>query len=240
MNKSEQTAMNDIFSMFAPPQNHTQRLIYIYDALCGWCYGFSPVMKAIAERYRNQLDIAVLSGGMITGEREGPIGVVAPYIKSAYVTVEQTTGVRFGEQFLQGVLEQGTAYFSSVKPALALATFRHHKLEQSLAFAHALHTAIYYDGIEPNETQHYGRYAASFGLDASAFVAQMLTPQTHAAIQAEFHLTAQLGISGFPTLLLQDGEQLYLLTQGYVQETTLTDRINALLERIAVPSELEP
>ncbi|HVE60446.1 MAG TPA: hypothetical protein VNA26_01410, partial [Chitinophagaceae bacterium] len=38
---------------------------YCYDALCGWCYGFSPVMKKIEQEYKDQVSFDVLSGGMI-------------------------------------------------------------------------------------------------------------------------------------------------------------------------------
>jgi len=42
-------------------------LIYCYDAYCGWCYGFSPVIKKIAEDYKDIFDIGVFCGGMMIG-----------------------------------------------------------------------------------------------------------------------------------------------------------------------------
>jgi putative protein-disulfide isomerase len=59
------------------------KMLYFYDALCGWCYGFSPVMQKTAEVYQDQFEFQVVSGGMISGSRIGPIGTVAPYIKTA-------------------------------------------------------------------------------------------------------------------------------------------------------------
>ena len=44
-------------------------VIYCYDAYCGWCYGFSPVIKQIAEEYKDHFDIEVLSGGMIITDK---------------------------------------------------------------------------------------------------------------------------------------------------------------------------
>ena len=44
-------------------------LIYCYDAYCGWCYGFSPVISAIADAYKDKLEVEVLSGGMILPEK---------------------------------------------------------------------------------------------------------------------------------------------------------------------------
>ena len=61
-------------------------VIYCYDAYCGWCYGFSPVIKQIAEEYKDQFDIEVLSGGMIITDKPKHISVTAGYIQKAYKT----------------------------------------------------------------------------------------------------------------------------------------------------------
>ncbi len=49
---------------------------YCYDAYCGWCYGFSPVIKKIASAYKDKLSFEVLSGGMIPKEYERPISAI--------------------------------------------------------------------------------------------------------------------------------------------------------------------
>ena len=63
-------------------------LIYCYDAYCGWCYGFSEVMKKINSAYKNKLEFEVLSGGMILPEDPVPISATAKYILGAYKRVE--------------------------------------------------------------------------------------------------------------------------------------------------------
>ena len=54
-------------------------LIYCYDAYCGWCYGFSPVIQKLEVQYRNVIDFEVLSGGMILPEKPRHIRVIANY-----------------------------------------------------------------------------------------------------------------------------------------------------------------
>jgi putative protein-disulfide isomerase len=71
------------------------KIIYCYDAYCGWCYGFSPVIKELWLKYREQFDFETISGGMIPVEATKHIGTIASYIQGAYQTVEQTTGVTF-------------------------------------------------------------------------------------------------------------------------------------------------
>ena len=101
-------------------------LIYCYDAWCGWCYGFSPVIKKIEAHFKDKLHVEVLSGGMILPQQPNAIGVMAPYIQQAYKTVEEYTGIKFGEDFLWHVTHPDeTDWFpDSTKSAIALCIFK--------------------------------------------------------------------------------------------------------------------
>ncbi len=78
-------------------------LIYIYDALCGWCYGFTPVMQQLEAAYRDKVAFDVLSGGMVPPEHAQPVRAKASYIAGAYKTVEEYTGIQFGEAYLHHI-----------------------------------------------------------------------------------------------------------------------------------------
>ncbi len=204
------------------------KLIYVYDALCGWCYGFSPVMQKLAEEYGDRLDITVLSGGMIIGERAGPIGEVAGYIKEAYKTVEERTGVKFGQAFLEGTLAEGTTVIHSLQPAIALCAVKELARDRSLEFAGLLHKAIYRDGIAPTVVENYVPYAEQIGLDKKTFLDAMLSKRYLEQAEREFDVVTKLGIRGFPTLLLETEERLYRLLSGYVPYEELKKVIEAV------------
>jgi putative protein-disulfide isomerase len=191
------------------------KVIYVYDALCGWCYGFSPVIEEFARTHANELDIEVVSGGMVTGERIGPIGEVAAYISWAYKDVEKATGVTFGKHFLEGILRDGKAVFTSIPPAIALSVFKSLKPEQSLAFAARLQKAVYYDGIEPEKLAAYGTLAKEFGIDADDFIAKMQQEDYANAAEEDFSKSAALQVSGFPTIFLEHKGKLVLFGRGY-------------------------
>jgi putative protein-disulfide isomerase len=72
-------------------------IIYCYDAYCGWCYGFSPVIKKIVGDYADRLEVEVLSGGMLIDDRKMPIEKIGPFILKEYKRVEDLAGVKFGE-----------------------------------------------------------------------------------------------------------------------------------------------
>jgi putative protein-disulfide isomerase len=146
------------------------KLLYFYDALCGWCYGFSPVIQKAYEEYKDKMEFEVVSGGMIIGQRIGPIGHVAPYIKTAFKDVESASGVKFGEKFINDVLEEGSTVFSSIKPGIALTVFKSYHPEKQVEFARRLHKAVYYDGIEPDKISSYKYLAEEYGMDPDEFI----------------------------------------------------------------------
>ena len=190
-------------------------LIYIYDALCGWCYGFSPVMQQLQDRYATDVKFSVLSGGMILGDRVGPIGEVAPYIKTAYRDVEQRTGVTFGQAFLE-VLDDGSQVFSSKLPGIAMTAFRMHNRDRTLDFAHHLQWGIYHEGLDLNQPENYRPLLKAFpSVDEAQFMEQLTDELYWRKTQEEFGMVQQFGVRGFPTLLAYDGEKTYRLTSGY-------------------------
>lgn len=205
-------------------------IIYIYDALCGWCYGFSPVMQQLHEKYKKEIDFTVLSGGMVTGARIGPIGQVAGYISEAYKTVENRTGVKFGDPFLNGILKEGTAIFNSIPASRAMTVFKSYQPENAVAFASALQKAIYFDGIEPENLEAYGTYAAQFGIEPKHFVLQMQQNKFVDETEEEFQQVAQWGISGFPSVIMATPKKLYLIAQGYQPFEQLDAAVQQVLE----------
>lgn len=215
------------------PMQH--KLIYIYDALCGWCYGFSPVMQRIHEKYAKSLSFEVMSGGMIMGMRAGPIGEVAPYIKTAYHEVEAATGIRFGEAFLDGILAGETAIFSSEMPGIAMTAFRKERPDQVLEFAHVLQNALYADGIELSIAENYIPLVEPFGLSGADFVAALDSEENRFETTLEFQTVANWGVNGFPSVLLKPAgdEQYYLLTRGYNSFERLDEVIVKVIPELA-------
>ncbi len=205
-------------------------VIYLYDALCGWCYGFSKAMHAFAVAHQNEFSVDPIAGGMITGEREGPLRDVAPYIKGAYREVEERTGVRFGNDFLEKTLEQGDVHFSSVPPALALEAFKALSADQHLDFASKIQTYIYYHGYGPTDPEMYRALATEFGVDPDDFIAGMRDEDVKKKVEEGFRLTEQLKVQGFPTVILKNDSNLIALAQGATSQQALEQNYKRALE----------
>jgi len=212
-------------SLLTNAQND-MKVIYVYDPLCGWCYGFSPVIKQFAQEKSPEVDFEIISGGMVTGSRIGPASEIAPYISEAYKDVEAATGIEFGEKFLNGTLKEGTAIFTSIPASVALSIIKHHKPESAIDFAADVQKAIYYHGMEPADTSGYAELAAKYGLDKTQFMQDMASEKFNEAAQADFKKSDEYGVRGFPTVLGMKNDTATVLTRGAVDYETLVSKFN--------------
>ena len=209
-------------------------LYYCYDAYCGWCYGFSPIISRIFEEYRHSMAFEVLSGGMILPATPQPIAVMAGYIQKAYKTVEEQTGIRFGEDWLWHIFhpDESDWYPSSEKPAIAMCVFRDYHPDQCVLFAGELQYALHYEGRDLCDDEAYRHLLVKYGIPEAAFYEKLHDPVYKEKAYEEFALVKELHVTGFPTVFLQVSDtKFYLLSRGYTDYTTLKKSIGEAMAK---------
>ncbi len=207
-------------------------LIYCYDAYCGWCYGFSPVIKKISTYFKDKVEIDVLSGGMILPEKPIHIRASAGYILDAYKRVEEMTGVKFGEDYLWHLknTDDSDWYPNSEKPAIALCIFKELYPDKAVEFASDLQYALHYEGRDLTDDEAYRHLLEKYSIQAELFYERLKSEEYKDKAKYEFSLVQQLQVSGFPAVLLQTAElKFHLLARGYTDYDTLKERIDAVL-----------
>ena len=210
-------------------------LIYCYDAYCGWCYGFSPVMKKVEEAYKDRLQIEVLSGGMVLPEQPVHIGATAEYIKGAYKTVEDYTGIKFGEDYLWHINnpDQSDWFPSSEKPAIALCIFKELFPDQQVSFASDLQYSLHYEGRDLTDHEAYRHLLEKYNIPVDDFYSKLASEEYKEKAYYEFQLCKQLQVTGFPQVLMQLTEsKFHLLAKGYTDYETLAKRIHLVLTEV--------
>ncbi len=211
-------------------------LIYCYDAYCGWCYGFSPVTRKIAQEYKDRLDMEVLSGGMMTGEGIMSIEKIGPFIQTSYKSVEDLTGIKFGEDFLWHVFnpEQSDWVMNSEKPAIALCIFKEYYPERQLEFATDLQYALNYEGRDLDDDEAYRHLLEKYSIQPEAFYAKLKSEAYKEAAYYEFALCKQLQVNGFPSVFIQTGElKFVMVARGFTALEELSSRIEMVLKEPA-------
>ncbi|QNH63134.1 DsbA family protein [Hymenobacter sediminicola] len=205
-------------------------LLYLFDPLCGWCYGMSPVIQRVQQEFAGQLDVSVLCGGMVLGEQVGPIRHDWQYISGALQQVERVTGVEFGAAF-RALGEEGSYVQDSEPPSWAINVFRQLNQSQTARFAHDIQVAYFRDGADLNEPKTYLPLATAYGVDGADFLRRLTLPETALATRQEFAAVAKIGLQGFPTAILRVGSQGYVLARGYQPYETFAEGLRQALEQ---------
>ena len=208
------------------------KIIYCYDAYCGWCYGFSPVIKELWLKHREQFDFETISGGMIPVEDTKHIGNIAQYIQGAYQTVEQTTGVTFGKDYLWHIFnpDESDWFPNSEMAAIAMASFREIYPERTIEFASDLQYALYEEGRDLTDKEAYRHLLEKYSIEADVFYQKLASEAYKEKAYYDFSLIKQLRVNGFPTVFLQlDDAKLYMIARGFSTLEDVEQRMNKIL-----------
>lgn len=210
-------------------------LIYCYDAYCGWCYGFSPVIKKIAETFKDRLDFEVLSGGMIITEKPVAIAATATYIQSAYKRVEEYSGVTFGKDYLWHIFnpEESDWFPSSEKPSIALCIFKELHAGNPVEFSADMQYALHYEGRDLTDDEAYRHLLDKYKINVDTFYKLLKSETFKEKAYYEFSLVKQLKVQGFPAVFIQGSElKFYLVAQGFTDFEIANLRIENVLKEI--------
>lgn len=204
-------------------------LLYVMDPLCGWCYAFGHELDTVLAQMADSIDVQLVLGGMVTGDREGPMGDMAGYILGAIPRLESYTGVRIGEPY-KDQLRLGTRWSSSVPPSLAIAAFRTLAPERTVDFAHDVQHAYFREGLDLNDKALYPTLAARLGVEGSALVRAMADPAAKLAFEADMRRSADLGVQGFPAVFVVHKGSTRPVSSGYRSAADLRAAVRAALQ----------
>lgn len=191
------------------PMNNTQSLPplvlhYIFDPLCGWCYGAAPLVDAALTV--PGISVQWHGGGMLTGEHRRSI---TPdwrgHVISSDQRIAEMTGQPFGRGYLNGLLNDIGAPLDSEPPTTALLVAEE-LAGKGLEMLHAQQKAHYVDGKRISEPAVLRELAEEIGLDATDFeaaYARLSGAATQKHMTQSRQLLAMVQGQGFPTLALE-------------------------------------
>ena len=191
-------------------------LHYIFDPLCGWCYGVAPLVKAA--RAVNGVSIALHGGGMMLGNHCRTIDAQwRGHVIEHDARIAAMTGQPFDDAYINGLLLDTTAVMDSAPPTCAILAAQ--KLAgRGLDMLHLIQVAHYQHGKRVADLTVLEALAQELGLPAPAFSAEMQAINGEILNQhiAESRaLLAQLSGRGFPTFALENSTgQLQVLDAG--------------------------
>lgn len=187
-----------------------QRLIYIMDPMCSWCWGFAPVIDALQVRFPD-LPLHLVAGGL----RPGVTDPMQDAARQALAEHWQAVGQTSGQPLLTpDALPAGFIY--NTEPACrALVVARQLNADRAWALVKSIQSAFYTNAQDVTQCAVLTDLAEQAGYSRSKFSKAFVAEAAQTAVVADFNRVADLGISGFPTLLAERNGMLALLSHGY-------------------------
>lgn len=207
-------------------------LHYVFDPLCGWCYGASAAVAALAEH--PGITLRLLPSGLFSDAGARPMDdAFADYAWSNDQRIERLTGQRFSALYRSQVLADREQRFDSGPATLALTAVALTAPQREPQALQALQNARYVEGQDTTSLDTLTALLQAIGLgDAAALLAQpdaALLQANRARVDQAQALLQAFGARGVPTFILeQDGQrQLLQANAVYADPQAFVDQLTA-------------
>ena len=196
------------------------KLLYVTDAYCCWCYGFRKTMAMVSLEFGDRLDIQVVNGVMIP--RDLPLQALFSSFAdpvALHARISSMSGQVFGEAYLDHLrtLSRSRRLVNSLVPARAMQAMKSLSDASELQIFTEFQHVYYRDGMDLTSMSTYRHLASVLNVEADAFELAYEEKESAIAVKGELALVKQLGVRGFPALLLQDGSEYIAVANGFTE-----------------------
>ncbi len=200
------------------------KLIYVGDPMCSWCYGFAPELERIVDEVKNEMPVELVNGGL------------RPYYEATMLSMKDFLSQHWkevhhasGQEFKYDILNRADLAYDTEPPARAVVCVRKLAPAQELAFFKYCQRSFYYENNNMNQAASYYEGLDNFGIDKREFDELFHSGEMKEKVKQDFQRSQELGVSSFPTLLMQHEGKIHKIAQGYAKSEVAIQKIRAIL-----------
>lgn len=199
-----------------------QRLIYVMDPMCSWCWGLAPLLDSIRAEFP-ELPVHLVAGSL-RAHLDTPLDNAS---RQALADHWQAVAALSGQPFSDPHALPDSLVFNVGPASRALIAARN--LDECLAwpFARAVQHAFYAQGLDITQPAVLMQIAADIGYDEALFAARFDHPETRQQLEQDWNWVADRGFAELPILFAERKGRLALLCNGF----RVPGEVLALLQR---------
>lgn len=203
-----------------------KEVIYVADPMCSWCWGFAPVIAEVRRRIEGRAAFSLVVGGLRPGTTAAMDQGMKDTIRHHWQEVARMTGQTFNFEFFD---RDGFVY--DTEPACRAAVcVRAIRPDGVLSYFESLHRAFYLENRDVTDGDILADLARALGIEGGEFMAAFAAAQAKEDTAGDFRHAHSLGISGFPAVVVKDGNGYAFLTIGYRPMAALEALLEEWLE----------
>ncbi|MBT3764235.1 MAG: DsbA family protein [Rhodospirillales bacterium] len=189
----------------------TKEIIYVGDPMCSWCWGFSHAVEEIYTHFNDQAPLTIRLGGLHAYETDPMSDDYKATIRHHWEDVNRATGAPFDFSFFD---REG--FVLDTEPACrAVVTMRSLHKEKTLPFYEAISRSFYTENKDTTDVETFKVLCEEVGADPEEFEAKFSSDDYKELTKLDFIFCQRTGATGFPSMMVKEGETYAMLTAGY-------------------------
>lgn len=208
------------------PQENTPKLIYIGDPMCSWCYGFSEELKTVMDHFDDTMATEYIMGGLRPYNKQN-ITELASFLDQHWKDVQKASGQEFNYEILQNE----TVIYDTEPPSRAVVIVRDFYSDHYQAFFGFLQKRFYKENFDLSNPENYKVFFDERNLDFENFLSCFSSDPYKEKVKLDFQRSAEMGVRGFPSLVLIHNGKTHRVSNGYAKAQTIINTIEQILEK---------
>lgn len=215
-----------LFSFTTISMSAQEKLIYVGDPMCSWCYGFAPQLEKLVDQHGLEMDVELVTGGL-RPYFDKPISEMKDFLSHHWQDVNKASQ----QAFNYGILDRTDLLYDTEPACRAVVVVRHMDAEKEFKFFKMTQEAFYYHNKDLGLVESYDFILDTLDLDKELFGKRFHSDEYKELVKKDFQRASDLGVQGFPSLLLKSGDKLVVLARGYTSAEQINTAITAALKK---------
>lgn len=199
-------------------------IYYVHDPMCSWCWGYRPVLDRLKSGLPESIEWKNLLGGLAPDSDVPMPEETRRMIMNHWRNIQAQLGTQFNFDFWTKCKPRRSTY-PACRAVLAAA-----KQGAEEAMIDAIQRAYYLKAMNPSDTETLVHLADELGLEVERFGNDLKSPDTQQKLLDEINLTRTMGVTGFPSLVLQSGQRTFHIPVDYKSESRTLKSISQAIQ----------
>jgi putative protein-disulfide isomerase len=201
-------------------------LVYVHDPMCSWCWGFRPALRQLLRSLPAEVEVQRVLGGLAPDSNDPMPQELQNYLQHTWrVIQEKIPGTAFNFDFWTNCSPKRSTY-----PACrSVISARTHGNAYDEQMTYAIQKAYYLESKNPSDDATLVALAKTLGLDPIKFSEDLHSPSTQQVLVDEINMARQLGVQGFPGLILVLNDNATRIRVDYTDSEPMLDSITSAI-----------
>ncbi len=201
------------------------KLFYVHDPMCSWCWGFEPVRKQLFDAVSDNMEIHRLVGGLAPDSMEAMPKKLQMFLQQTWRKIEQRIpGTSFNYDFWTECKPRRSTYPSN--RAVIAARLQGEEFDELMTLG--IQQAYYQQARNPSYNSTLIEIAADIGLSIEQFKNDLSTDIVQQMLLEEISLTRSMRMNSFPSLALESDTGLTHIKLNYTDVGNMLEQIHKI------------